>query len=263
MQYAQFLVKVEREARVPRDDAERVATATLTTLGERLSKGEARDVAEQLPAEIRAALVTDTAAEVFFLEEFLRRVAEREGVVEATAELHARGVFAALGWVVDKEELSDMAAELPNDFGPLLEATMDAYARRSTPPPLFVDEFADRVARRAGLKPIEALAASAAGREARGQRLSHGEVEDVAPRIPEELRPSLWRGDADSSGVARPLGLADFLRLTAEIEGVTPDQAKEHARAVFATLREVVGEDEFADIEAQLPDEYTVVLARP
>jgi uncharacterized protein (DUF2267 family) len=49
----------------------------------------------------------------------------------------------------------------------------------------------------------------------------------------------------------------------AEREGVTPDVAREHARAVFATLRKVIGEKEMCDVEAQLPDEYSVLLARP
>jgi hypothetical protein len=32
---------------------------------------------------------------------------------------------------------------------------------------------------------------------------------------------------------------------------------------VFATLREMVGEEEFLDIRAQLPQEYAALLARP
>jgi uncharacterized protein (DUF2267 family) len=46
-------------------------------------------------------------------------------------------------------------------------------------------------------------------------------------------------------------------------EDVTPEQAKEHARAVLATLREAVGEDEFADTVAQLPKDYAPALVPP
>jgi uncharacterized protein (DUF2267 family) len=57
--------------------------------------------------------------------------------------------------------------------------------------------------------------------------------------------------------------LEEFVRRVAEREGVTPAEAFEHARAVFATLREAVGEDEFLDVSAQLPLEYAAVEARP
>ena len=43
-------------------------------------------------------------------------------------------------------------------------------------------------------------------------------------------------------------------------EGVT-DNARGRA-AVFRTLREVVGEKEFSDVDAQLPDEYAALLLR-
>jgi uncharacterized protein (DUF2267 family) len=59
------------------------------------------------------------------------------------------------------------------------------------------------------------------------------------------------------------MSLDDFLRRVAEREGVTPAEAREHARAVFATLREAVGEDEFRDVSVQLPLEYASVQARP
>jgi uncharacterized protein (DUF2267 family) len=59
------------------------------------------------------------------------------------------------------------------------------------------------------------------------------------------------------------MSLDAFLRLVAEREGVPPDKAREHTRAVFATLREAVSEKEFSDITNQLPKEFDAVLARP
>jgi uncharacterized protein (DUF2267 family) len=44
----------------------------------------------------------------------------------------------------------------------------------------------------------------------------------------------------------------------------TPVSADDfRARAVFATLRETVGEDELSDVRAQVPDDYAALLARP
>ena len=51
-----------------------------------------------------------------------------------------------------------------------------------------------------------------------------------------------------------------FVRGIVDGEGVTPREAIEHARAVFATLREYVGEKELSDVLAQLPKDYDVLL---
>jgi uncharacterized protein (DUF2267 family) len=51
-----------------------------------------------------------------------------------------------------------------------------------------------------------------------------------------------------------------FLDRVAEREGVSPEAAGDHARAVLTTLREAVGE-EFYDVRVQLPPEYAVLWA--
>jgi uncharacterized protein (DUF2267 family) len=43
-------------------------------------------------------------------------------------------------------------------------------------------------------------------------------------------------------------------------EGVTYEQALDHARAVFATLREVVPDKEFSDLLRELPRAYSEAL---
>jgi uncharacterized protein (DUF2267 family) len=59
------------------------------------------------------------------------------------------------------------------------------------------------------------------------------------------------------------MSLDEFLRRVAEREGVAPLQARGHASAVFATLREAVSPKEFLDMTAQLPAEFAAVQARP
>jgi uncharacterized protein (DUF2267 family) len=258
MNAKQFLSTVEQEGHIPRPDAERATRATLTTLAERLSAGEARDVAEQLPSELRPWLTSEGGPEPFHVDEFLRRVAEREQVDPTTAERHARAVMAALGHAVSPDELHDMASELPKDFEPLL-AVAKPRPGGVTP----VETFVAKVADRAGLDRDGAVRTSEAVLETLGERISRGEVEDLATQLPPELRRALERGDARSSGAARKMSLDEFLQAVAEREGLTPEEAREHTRAVFATLREAVSPKEFADMTAQLPDEFTTVLARP
>jgi uncharacterized protein (DUF2267 family) len=267
MDYDGFITTVQQEAAISREEAERAVRATLQTLAERVSGGEAEDVGRQLPDPLRELLRDGSKAQPFGLEEFLRRVAEREGADPTTAERDARAVFAALGRAISRDELADLASELPKDFGPLLEAMLAQPSQpgSSAPsaPPLSARELIAKVAERAGLDEDGARRAIEAVLEALADRISGGQVDDLERELPSELHPPLERGKAQSHGAARPLSLEEFVRGTAEREGVTPDEARAHARSVFATLREAISEKEFSDVVAQLPDEYAALMARP
>jgi uncharacterized protein (DUF2267 family) len=52
----------------------------------------------------------------------------------------------------------------------------------------------------------------------------------------------------------------ELLRRVAERAGLDRDDAR---RAVFATPREAISDEEFFDVTVQLPKDYTVLLARP
>jgi uncharacterized protein (DUF2267 family) len=97
--------------------------------------------------------------------------------------------------------------------------------------------------------------------EALGERITSGQVDDLAEQLPRELYPPLREGKIRTNGAARPLSLAEFVQAVTEREGVPPEDAREHARAVLSTLREAVSEKEFSDTVAQLPDEYRALLS--
>jgi uncharacterized protein (DUF2267 family) len=124
------------------------------------------------------------------------------------------------------------------------------------------EAFIQAVQDELGLHHDEAAEAVDATLETLAERISGGEVEDLMSELPEELRPALERGSMESHGVARKMSLEEFVREVAWREGATPDDARKHARAVFKALRQAVDEDEFEDVVAQLPDEYTALLAR-
>jgi uncharacterized protein (DUF2267 family) len=262
--YDEFIAMVERGAGISRGEAERAVHATLQTLAERLSRGEARDIANQLPEDVRPWLTDGGKVQPFDLEEFLRRVAGREGVSVPQAEEHVRTVFGALGSTVGADELEDVASELPTSFNELLDT-----ARRQAPAGvreregIRAAEFAESVARKANLNRSEAARATRAVLETLGERISAGQARDLAAVLPTQLRQPLERGNAASNGVARPLSLDEFVARVAEREGVPAQQAREQARAVLATLRESVGGKEFQDTVAQLPRDYTAILPRP
>jgi uncharacterized protein (DUF2267 family) len=248
-----FVAIVQQAAGIDREHAGEAIAATLATLAERLDPGEARDLAAEVPPEYAPWLATDTPADRFGVDEFIRRVAEREGVDAARAERDARAVFAALGNAVSAGELADAAAQLPQDFAPLLPR--GPWVDRLT-----ADEFAERIARRTGLDGERAMRAAEAVVETLAERISGGEVEDLEARLPLELHPALERGRAASGDHARSMPLQSFLRRVAEREGVPPAVALAHARAVLAELREAVGDEEFFDVMSELPPDYKRTL---
>ncbi len=109
--------------------AERATGAVLSVLGERLSGGEPGDLAAQLPPEIAEALPDRGAGEVFGVEEFDRRVAEREGgrCSLPEAHRHAVAVMQVVLSAVSVGERREVAAQLPAEYWDLLPA--DAISR--------------------------------------------------------------------------------------------------------------------------------------
>jgi Uncharacterized conserved protein (DUF2267) len=63
MDYERLLALVEQDPEIGRERAEGDVRATLQTLAERISAGRARDLAEQLPAELAPWLATAGGAE--------------------------------------------------------------------------------------------------------------------------------------------------------------------------------------------------------
>jgi uncharacterized protein (DUF2267 family) len=254
MDARRFTANVQEAAGIDEERAAHAISATLTTLAERLTAGEARDLAAELPPEIAPWLAaTNGGPEAFDLDEFLRRVAEREAVDTASAERDARAVFTALGQAVSADELAVVAAQLPKDFAPLLPRGRHVEQ-------LSARQFMDKVARRAGIDAVAAERATDAVLETLAERIAGGEVDDLVARLPVELHPPLRRGKAAAGPAAQPIPVERFLARVAERAGVTPAEALVHARAVIATLREAVGDDEFFDMTAELGGEYTRTL---
>jgi uncharacterized protein (DUF2267 family) len=250
-----FLRVVEQFTDSGRDRAQQAARATLETLGERIAIGEARDLAEQLPPELAPWLAASGRPQRYNADQFLKRVARREGVDVETAERDVRAVFEALRRTVTPKEFSDMVAELPKDFAPLLPRgpQIDVVG---------ADVFVQRVADRTGLHTRDAKRATEAVLETLAERIAGGEVDDLIARLPPRLHPPLERGRERSGGKAQRMSFERFVERVAERDEADPQQAREHTIAVLETLRETVGEEEWLDVTSELPAEYVDALAR-
>ena len=123
VQYEEFLSKVQdRIGPAGPDEARRTVTATLSTLSERINGGEAKDLAAQLPEELKEPIQrSGEEAERFSFEEFLRRVGEREGVNTDAARDHASAVITVLREAVTGGQLDDIRAQLPQEFASLFQ----------------------------------------------------------------------------------------------------------------------------------------------
>ncbi|MCU4801598.1 DUF2267 domain-containing protein [Halobacteria archaeon HArc-gm2] len=105
--------------------AERAVLATMTTLGEHVSKAESQQMAAQLPPEISDAMTSRStdSPEEYDVAEFVDRVVRREGgeVSEEEAVVHSRAVMATLADAGVRTELEDARDRLPSEFATLFE----------------------------------------------------------------------------------------------------------------------------------------------
>ena len=124
MTYDEFVKGVAERAEVSRSDAERAAESTLTVLGERIEPAEAGDLASQLPGDLGTPLERAIrGAEQFPAEEFVRRVAEREGIAPNDADKRARAVLATLQEAVSAGQAEHVLSQLPTDYLELMAGT--------------------------------------------------------------------------------------------------------------------------------------------
>jgi uncharacterized protein (DUF2267 family) len=123
VKFEEFVKEVADRAGTSRDEAESLIRATLRTLAERLSGGEAEDLRAQLPRQLQAELIPpQEEAQGFGVEEFAQRVAARSGTDEAVAGAGVVAVLSVIRDAVSPGEFDDVLSQLGRDFAELVEA---------------------------------------------------------------------------------------------------------------------------------------------
>ncbi|MER7663574.1 MULTISPECIES: DUF2267 domain-containing protein [unclassified Streptomyces] len=123
MDYETFIDTVSRRSGVPPDKAEALTHATLETLAERLTRGEADDLASELPKPLKTALIAPTPeAEGFGLDEFVDRVSRRSGMSPDKTREGVRAELSTLRDAVSDGEFRHVLAQLPSEFAELAGA---------------------------------------------------------------------------------------------------------------------------------------------
>jgi putative drug exporter of the RND superfamily len=117
----EFLDLVGGRTGLPHSGAQRATDAALVTLSERITPRETNVLAAQLPRDLRGlVLAPPGGTERFGVEEFVRRVGEREGVDDDEAAAHARAVLRTLDEAV-AGDLDYVRAQLSPDYAPLFD----------------------------------------------------------------------------------------------------------------------------------------------
>ncbi|MCU1350805.1 MAG: hypothetical protein JWM05_14 [Acidimicrobiales bacterium] len=249
MDHEQLVDLIRRQGFDSPDAAAQALHATLQTLGERISKEEAQDLAAELPDEDAAWVFSDRHGQRFDVDELVARIARGEGVDLATAERDARIVANVLRRTVRADEIEDLRSQLPQDIRTLFDGVHVEDAA----------ELIRAVAERAGIDAKRARRVTETVLEALAGRLPRGEVDDLITRLPLELHPALQRGRLAENGVVPALPVDEFVGRVASREGVSVRETLRHVRAVLAALRNAVG-DEFFDVAVELPPDYQRAL---
>lgn len=122
--YDEFIDAVATRAGVSSEQARTITEATLDTLADRITGGEADDIAQMLPDRLADHMRKPPSREhanAFGRGEFVQRVSARAGVDSAVAGAGARAVFGTLRDAVTGDEFDDMVAQLPREFYEMLQ----------------------------------------------------------------------------------------------------------------------------------------------
>lgn len=120
MTYDEFLERVGERSGADRDAARAATAMALEALAKALTPDEAHDLAAQLPSELKNQLRTEHQPARMSAGDFVQQLADRTGHDHDAARAEARAVLLTLQDAVTDAEISDVFAQLPDDFRGLL-----------------------------------------------------------------------------------------------------------------------------------------------
>jgi uncharacterized protein (DUF2267 family) len=118
-----FYRNVAELTKLSKEEAADLTRAVLETFALRVSAGEVRDLARQLPEPLAEAVRGNgKGPKRFDLTELVQRVSKRTGLTEAETTAGVRAVLLTLREAVDPKEFNDFVSHLPAEFVRLLES---------------------------------------------------------------------------------------------------------------------------------------------
>ncbi|MFF3321293.1 DUF2267 domain-containing protein [Streptomyces sp. NPDC002889] len=124
MDEKEFFQAVADRSGLSRQEGADLTRATLETLALRLSDGEVRDLALELPEPLRDSLQQGRGEmKIFGPDETIRRVRERTGLSESEAARGVRAAFTTLQDAVSQKEFGHAMSQLGKEYAQLVEST--------------------------------------------------------------------------------------------------------------------------------------------
>lgn len=117
-----FLAAVQQRGQLASaHEAAVVTRLILGALAERISAGQARDLAAAVPGELRPHIESGREARAFSLEDVLERLMHAQQVHREVAMRYVRAVLRTLREHVPEREIADTRAQLPSEFAELFD----------------------------------------------------------------------------------------------------------------------------------------------
>jgi uncharacterized protein (DUF2267 family) len=259
VEYDEFVDRVAQLTGLSREQASNLTQTTLQILADRISGGQATDLAASLPEKLARPLQTSPQkpAEKYSFTEFVERVRTRAADVPREAVLPGiRAVMLTLRDAVPDKEFQDTLAQLPRQFREMLQE--EGGREAGAPEAAQGDALVQRIAERAAVSVEEAVRLAQATLEVLGDRIGGRQAHDLAQRLPDTSAEWL---DEPADLPAQDYGVDDFVsRIQDLAPGVDDDDITSGIQAVVISLRDTAGEDE-VDIALQpLSDEYDVLV---
>jgi uncharacterized protein (DUF2267 family) len=280
VEYDEFIDRVAELAGVSREHAEVLSHATLTVLADRISGGQALDLAAMLPEELGEHLrkPPSKTPKNYGFDEFVVRVHDRAHVPLDEIRPGIRAVLLTLREVSGEKEFRDTLAQLPGQFRALLQeeggpgtastggqtadpdAAGDRPAGRPGSQAAQDDALVQRAAERAGVSAQDAAELTRATLTVLGDRIGGQQAHDLAQRLPDAS--GQWL-DEPPETPAHDYGVDDFVSRVRDIVTEVEDGAiTPGIQAVMIALRDAVGEAEVEIALRPLPGEYDELLVR-
>jgi uncharacterized protein (DUF2267 family) len=278
--YDEFIDRVAERVGVSRKHAAKLTEATLKVLADRISGGQALDLAAMLPEQLARHLRKphQKQPKKYGFDEFVGKVHQRASVPGQEVRPGIRAVMLTLREVVGEKEFRDALAQLPGQFLVLLQedggqaaasagdqtADADAPGGQQTDGPgsqaAQDDALVQRTAEQAAVSTEEAAELTRATLEVLHELLGGDQVHDVAQRLPDAS--GQWL-DEPPDTPAHDFDVDDFVsRVRDIVTEVDDDDITPGIRAVMIALRDAVGEAEVEIALRPLPGEYDELLVR-
>lgn len=116
MTYRELVKKVQLYSGFSDSESQDALTLFVKKLAARLTPGERKDFASQLPEELKEAALTIETSRVKTADAFIQQFAFEEGIDESRAKKQVMSSWRAIKDAISEGEIKDIKAQLPTDL---------------------------------------------------------------------------------------------------------------------------------------------------